>query len=82
MLLRPGMSKVEVQSFFEGFRTLIETNELTIVAGETKLYGSNRASSSVIMFGPKPGWLDLMESCTVYFDTNNIIIAHKSMLID
>jgi hypothetical protein len=56
-LLKPGMTKEELKSVFNGFRLQLETNEFTVVSGETKLYGSNRVSSSVIMFGPKPDML-------------------------
>jgi len=78
--IRPNMTKDEVKSLFKEFRIISETNEVMRLDHADKFYSSNQLSASEIVFGPKPGsWA--WEGCSVYFDTNGIVIAHSYMLI-
>ena len=81
--LKPGMTKQEVVLVFSGFTVRERTNKLTAIQGETKLYGTNRMFASKLMFGPRFTFTgSLIEQCEVYFDTNDVIVAHSYEFMD
>jgi hypothetical protein len=69
--LRKGISKSEVRRLFAAFKLIDETNELSRINWATMWYTTNNEYASQLQFCSKlfPQW------CTVYFDTNDIIVA-------
>jgi hypothetical protein len=67
-----------VQQIFADFDLIGETNEVLSVRGMTKRYSAQEIASSWMIYGRKQnGFLTLLESCAIFFDTNNVIIAHQ-----
>ena len=74
--LKSGMNKSEVKQLFADFQMISESNQVVKVNSATKWYGTNKESASWILYGPKQDFIPTLESFMMYFDTNNIIIAH------
>ena len=74
--LKSGMNKAEVKIVFGDFRVIGETNQVINFASATKIYSTNRVSTSWVMYGPQRGVIPSLEDCQILFDANDTIIAH------
>ena len=77
--LKPEMKKVEVKPLLADFRLILETNEVNHLDSMTKFYGTNRESTSYIIYAGSTAWL---ENCVVYFNSNDVVIGHYFHLGD
>ena len=77
--LKPEMKKVEVKPLLADFRLILETNEVTHLDSMTKFYGTNRESTSYIIYAGATAWLEM---CVVYFNSNDVVIGHYFHLGD
>ena len=73
--LAPGMDKSQVRQLFAHFVLWEDkTNGIYAVQAATKFYSTNKQCASMIVYRHKniltPG------ECSVYFDTNDDLIAH------
>lgn len=73
--LKPGMNKSEVKLLFADFRLIVESNKVSKINWATKWYNTNNESTSWLLYGPKQEFVPTFESCIIYFDTNDIILA-------
>lgn len=81
--LSSGMKKSEVKRLFASFEVTQETNQVLEIAWFTKFYKSNNLSASSITYAPRSsGLFHLWEGCIIYFDTNEVIVAHLYHLND
>jgi hypothetical protein len=74
--LKPGMSKAEVKQVFASCHVIGETNAVLtsrFMTSMTKYYSTNRESASRVVF--TNGRSD-SQSCAVYFNSNEVIVAH------
>jgi hypothetical protein len=78
--LKAAMNKSEVKQLFAGFDFSSLSNEGYEVQGATKFYSSNKQCTSTLVFHPKS--LFAPEVCGVYFNSNDVIIAHYYNLND
>ena len=78
--LKLGMNKGEVKQLFADFHLSGETNAVFEIQSATKFYSTNKQCSSMIVYGSKH--LLSLEMCAIYFDTNDVVIAHYYNLND
>ena len=72
--LKAGMEKGEVKQLFANYELIEETNRHLEIWAAAKYYSTNKQSSSSLVY---KGTAAALESCAVYFDSNNIIIAYS-----
>jgi len=75
--LKEGMTKKDVQIQFKNCSVVWETNQITdlnTLPSPQKIYSTNHMSASRITFANNP---PSAECCTVYFDTNDVLIAEE-----
>jgi hypothetical protein len=77
--LQPGMNKGEVKQLFTSFHLSGETNLIAHDINATKFYSTNRDCASTVVYGGSATWLEM---CALYFDTNDVLIAHYYNLGD
>jgi len=78
--LKQGMDRGRVRAVFSGFRLSDDKTNAVDILSPTKRFRKDPCGASIMQFdtnqrvallGPLPEW------CTVYFDTNGVIIAYK-----
>ena len=72
------MTKNEVKNICANFEVLTDTNVVYQLDGDTKYFGTNKQSASKILYMEKftSQTHFFGESLTIYFDTNDVIIAY------
>jgi hypothetical protein len=83
--LKQGMSSSDVRAVFQDFKLLEDVTNSIEVISPTKSFQSRRFAASVMQFDTNqraPLIGRLPEWCTVYFDTNGVIIAFKYCYMD
>jgi len=86
--LKEGMTKSEVKALFNNFVISNETNRVGKVEligkhdeANGKLYGTNNIYSSEIFYEGKSPKI-FPDYCSIYFDSNNVIVAHMIQRYD
>jgi hypothetical protein len=77
--LQPGMNKIEVKQLFTSFHLSGETNLVAHDINATNFYSTNKDCAYMIVYG---GSATALEMCALYFDTNDVLVAHYYNLGD
>lgn len=72
------MNKQAVDGVFSDFKRIGETNEMTIVYFATRFFGTNRIAAYKVLYASKE--LYSFEFCSIYFDTNDTLLAYSHHL--
>ena len=78
--IRLGMRSDEVSQLFVNFKQIGKTDTATEINWATKFYSSNKTSAYQILYAPNNALA--LEFCTIYFDSNNFVLAYTHRLND
>jgi hypothetical protein len=84
--LRPALSKENVASLFSDYRVVLAGDERRSAReiGQITLFKPDNVLSSFVTYAPIPGKNDLgyQEECTVWFNTNQVLVAFQYRILN